>query len=194
MPPNFSFKNLDLTTEDWDLGQQFDFVHGKLLFAIPLDFERLVAQAFQATKPGGWYECKEYLIPPRCANDWDGTAYKEWSEAFMQGLAAIGQDWTVASRLDEYMRRAGFVDVRYESFQLPMGGWPEDPKMREVGEWYGRYTKAYEPIYHIAFGKGLGWETERIDKLIQDIRNELAVTKKVHGWHEYRVIYGRRPE
>ena len=194
MPPNFSFKKLDLNTKEWDLGQQFDLVHAKLLFSIPLDFQHVAAQAFEATRPGGWYECKEYLVPTQSANDWDGTAFKEWSLGFMDALAAIGHDWTVASRLDEHMRRAGFVDVRYEVFQVPMGGWPADPKLHEVGEWYGRYSAQYEPLWRLAFGRGLGWDEARITKMLDGVREEVVESKRVHAWHEYRVVYGRKPE
>ena len=77
---------------------------------------------------------------------------------------------------------------------MPLGGWSEDPKLKEVGEWYSEYARQYEPLMHIAFAKGLGWDKQRIDKLIAGSRYETSVAKTVHGWHEYRVIYGRKPE
>ena len=111
MPTNFSYRQLDLGAPSWDLGQQFDLVHAKLLFSIPLDFPHVMRQAFAALKPGGWYECKEYLMPTRSDNDCAGTAFAEAQVAFMEALAAIGQDWTVAGRFDGYMRDAGCTQL-----------------------------------------------------------------------------------
>ena len=30
---------------------------------------------------------------------------------------------------------AGFVNVVEKIFKTPLGGWPTDPKLREIGQW-----------------------------------------------------------
>jgi hypothetical protein len=31
--------------------------------------------------------------------------------------------------------RAGFVNVVERTYKVPLGGWPADPRLRELGQW-----------------------------------------------------------
>lgn len=35
----------------------------------------------------------------------------------------------------EEIEDAGFVNIVERIFKTPMGGWPADPKLRELGQW-----------------------------------------------------------
>lgn len=37
--------------------------------------------------------------------------------------------------MKEKIERAGFINVVERVIKIPMGGWPADPKLREIGQW-----------------------------------------------------------
>jgi hypothetical protein len=207
-PPNYSTKMLDLNDGDWALPQQYDFVHARLTFSIPLDFPAVMRKAYGALRPGGWVEFKEYLItlhvedpePPAWeeegfVNAYEGTKTQEFWEGFGNGLEKIGMDWREKARhFAGYMEQAGFQDVKVEKLPVPMGGWAKDPQLREFGGWYGEHIKQLQPLWDAAMGKGLGWSQEKIDGIVNGSRQEQFDKGTVRLWHEYWIIYGRKPE
>jgi hypothetical protein len=53
----------------------------------------------------------------------------EWSRLHSQGLQNLGVDPSPSQKLEEWMRSAGFINIRCERFTLPLGPWPKDKKM-----------------------------------------------------------------
>ncbi|KAL9582945.1 MAG: hypothetical protein Q9203_005279 [Teloschistes exilis] len=59
VPPNVKFE-VDDCEEPWTFTEKFDVVHARYLAAAIEDWPRLVSQAFQFTKPGGYAEFQDY--------------------------------------------------------------------------------------------------------------------------------------
>ncbi|KAK4695491.1 hypothetical protein P7C71_g2270, partial [Lecanoromycetidae sp. Uapishka_2] len=59
VPANVKFE-VDDAEESWTFQHQFDFIHARYLAAAISDWEKLVRQCFENTKPGGWTEFQEY--------------------------------------------------------------------------------------------------------------------------------------
>lgn len=51
---------VDDCEEPWTFTEKFDVVHARYLAAAIEDWPRLVSQAFQFTKPGGYAEFQDY--------------------------------------------------------------------------------------------------------------------------------------
>ncbi|KAL9042223.1 MAG: hypothetical protein Q9214_003845 [Letrouitia sp. 1 TL-2023] len=59
VPPNVKFE-VDDCEEPWTFREPFDIVHVRYLAASIKDWPKLVSQAFNATKPGGYAEFQDY--------------------------------------------------------------------------------------------------------------------------------------
>ena len=59
VPPNVKFE-VDDCEAPWTFPEPFDVIHCRYLAAAITDWPRLVSQAFQNTKPGGYAEFQDY--------------------------------------------------------------------------------------------------------------------------------------
>ena len=50
------------------------------------------------------------------------------------GLRA-GRRLDIQPHIKGWIAKAGFVDVVEERFKWPIGDWPADPKLKEIGKW-----------------------------------------------------------
>ncbi|KAL1989317.1 hypothetical protein VTN96DRAFT_79 [Rasamsonia emersonii] len=72
------------------------------------------------------------------------------------------------------MEKAGFVDVKEESFKVPIGPWPKDPKLKEIGRFQQVQQIQGAEVYTPAlFSRVLGWSKEEIDVLLAKVRDEI---------------------
>ncbi|KAL0937208.1 putative SAM dependent methyltransferase [Colletotrichum truncatum] len=174
VPPNCMFY-IDDAQLDWTFRENdFDFIHARGLFGGIDNWQRFYDQAFLHLKPGGWFESVEADSQVRSQNeDIENDPehiFKEWAPLFWQAGDIIGKTFRVAQDdghnpiiMEICMRRAGFVDIVHKKFEVPVGGWPEDPKMREIGLYAGLYVDqglegwALRPLSEI-----LGWTYEQL--------------------------------
>ncbi|KAF2176547.1 S-adenosyl-L-methionine-dependent methyltransferase [Zopfia rhizophila CBS 207.26] len=84
----------------------------------------------------------------------------------------------------DLMEQAGFANVTYRTFKWPIGPWPKDPKLKEIGA-YNRldWEEGIERWAMYLFTKCLGWRAEEIQVLIAGIKSELH-DKGIHGYQE----------
>jgi hypothetical protein len=97
---------------------------------------------FQRTlKPGGWLEQHEVGPDPQSE---DGTVtpdhpFGRWGDLIFQAGDVIGKTYRTAYITKKCMEEAGFINVTEEKFKFPIGRWPADPHMKELGMWFGAY-------------------------------------------------------
>ena len=126
-PPNVKFE-VDDAEENWTFQHQFEFVHCRYLAAAISDWEKLVRQCYEATKPGGYTEFQEYNL--RVYSE-DGSltpehAEREWNDLGCGACVSFGKDPEPGPKIEGWMKDAGFADVYHERFRLPIGPWPKD--------------------------------------------------------------------
>ncbi|KLO93050.1 uncharacterized protein LW93_6043 [Fusarium fujikuroi] len=135
VPPNVRFE-IDDATETWTWKDNtFDFVHMRYLFGAIQDWTALYQQAYRVCTPGGWVESVEADIHFRSD---DGTAeeqevYKLCNKLYEEGGKAIGRTFFVHDLQPKGMEEAGFVDIKTVDYKIPIGDWPKDPRLAEVG-------------------------------------------------------------
>ncbi|KAL8971102.1 MAG: hypothetical protein Q9183_001215 [Haloplaca sp. 2 TL-2023] len=61
VPPNVKFE-VDDCEAPWTFSEKFDVIHCRYLAAAIQDWPKLVGQAFQFTKPGGYSEFQDYML------------------------------------------------------------------------------------------------------------------------------------
>jgi hypothetical protein len=142
-------------------------------------------------------ECQELDHVPQCSDSTmaaDDPMLIYWLRV-TAGLKALGIDFRLAPSLASMMRAAGFINVTERIFYTPIGPWPRNRALKEVGL-YWRAT-LLEGVEAIALGpmiRGLGWRKEEVEVFIAGVRKAYEkTTKEVHAWMPFYVVYGQKP-
>lgn len=187
VPPNCKFV-VDDITDTWVYEQNsFDFIHLRCLFGSVGDWPALYQQILKTLRPGAWIHQLEMSI--EFTSD-DGSVDEnhfmaEWSRTFLKFPDYTGKTLKIADTCANLIREAGFVDVEERTYKLPVGVWPKDPKLKEIGYWNYHYCMegcegwALYPLLKI-----FGWSMEDTQLYIAKFRNELK-NKNNHAY--YRV-------
>ncbi len=133
-------------------------IHARYLATAIADWPKLVSQAFQFTKPGGYSEFQDYdlvyysedgtLTDDRelSSNTMQTTAngkivaIQKWITILLQAARDFGRDPCPGPRLAGLMRDAGFQNVEEEKYKLPIGPWPKD---KHLGRTFQRRPSGY---------------------------------------------------
>jgi hypothetical protein len=117
-----------------------------------------------------------------------------------QGLAAMGTNISLALSEAASLEKYGFVNIRHESFRIPIGTWPLDDTLKTVGMYVrwgiedGLQAMAYGPLC-----RGLGWSRERVEAFLIDIRacltnvDEEVDGGKVNAYLPFHIWCGQKP-
>ncbi|KAF5712163.1 TAM domain-containing protein [Fusarium mundagurra] len=140
VPPNLRFE-IDDATQPWTWKEDyFSFIHIRYLFGAVKDWHGLFREAYRCCAPGGWVQSGEADVTFRSD---DGTAelepvFKTYQKLFEDGSRILGNPFFVHDLQQKAFEEAGFKDIETVDYKFPIGGWPKDPKLAEVG----RFVKA----------------------------------------------------
>lgn len=92
------------------------------------DWPKLMRQTFQHTKPGGWAEFQDFDLTYYSE---DGSLKEEqqiskWITTLIAAAHRFGRDPCPGSKLEGWMKDAGYENVQHEKFRLPIGPWAKD--------------------------------------------------------------------
>ncbi|KAI5816390.1 hypothetical protein BZA77DRAFT_353950 [Pyronema omphalodes] len=106
----------------------------------------------------------------------------------------INRPWPVAGTLKTRLEKARFVDVHEVKFKEPIGPWPKDKRLKQVGAMVMLTSETGIEAYALAaFTRYLRLSIEEATKVIEDAAK--AVRKKhSHMYTDYYVAYGRKPQ
>jgi hypothetical protein len=96
----------------------------------------------------------------------------------------VGIDLAVAQKFRHMMDKAGFEEVTEKVFDLPLGDWPEDRRLKEVGL-FQRFQMT-EGLHGIAFGlltRVAGWSPQRVEAFLAGVRKEMK-DQNVHSLYK----------
>jgi hypothetical protein len=127
-------------------------------------------------KPGGWIEIVEmHVIPTSYDNSLPANSQ---IQAFYDVLAEVGRgigiDLAVAQKFQGMLEKAGYEAVTEIVFDLPIGGWMPDRRMREVGL-FQQYQMT-EGLHGIAFGlltRVARWDPVKVEAFLAAVRREM---------------------
>ncbi|KFA51585.1 hypothetical protein S40293_03925 [Stachybotrys chartarum IBT 40293] len=204
VPPNVKLyvesrrENL-LGDDEWTYApNSFDFVHLRYLYGSISDWGDLFQQAYRVCKPGGWVE--SYESSPRMESD-DGSvtetsAMNEWGKFFIEGGKKLGRPFTIIDDdiQQKCMEEAGFVDVQVWNFKAPIGSWPKDPRLSQIGQFsQAAMDQDLEGFVLYMANIVLGWSRDQVLVYCSQLRREMR-SSKFHPYCRLRVVYGRKPE
>ncbi|RKL31389.1 hypothetical protein BFJ72_g11023 [Fusarium proliferatum] len=198
VPPNLKFEIEDCTQEWTYDPNSFDYVHMRYMYGSISDWSALFKEAFRVCKPGGWIE--SYEASPRMESD-DGTvtetcAINEWGKFFIEGGKKLNRTFEILDKdlQQKGMEEAGFVDVKVWDFKAPIGGWPQDPRLKQIGQFaQAALEQDYEGYVLYMANMVLGWTKEEVSVYCAQLRREIR-SGKFHPFYRQRVVYARKPE
>lgn len=74
--------------------------------------------------------------------------------------------------------------------KIPIGTWPKDPKLKELGRWHQiAQEESMGPYCTALFSRVLGWSREDIEVLLAMIRKELR-DPSIHQYLQIYIVMG----
>jgi hypothetical protein len=100
----------------------------------------------------------------------------------------------VAADVKTWMEEAGYVDIHEHITKIPLGPWPRDKRLKNIGGWWlANWLAGLQGFTYKLFSTdGLRWSRDEIEVHLADVR-KAALSKSVHSYQNYYVVYGRRP-
>ncbi|TVY14896.1 putative methyltransferase tdiE [Lachnellula arida] len=151
-----------------------------------IDWPRLVAQAFQFTKPGGWVEFQDFDMQFYSTDGTfvPGSPPNVWTDEVIAAIKVFGREPEPGPKLEQWIRDAGFENVNHRLIPIPVGMWPKDKRMKEIGACdLSMFLEGLEGISLRAFTNARGWTTEEVLAFLPSVRKALC-NKRIHALHD----------
>ena len=189
IPSNMEFQ-VDDIENDWSYhDESFDYIHIRYMATAIRDWSRLIDRCYGTLRPGGIIEIIDMDL--NYTSD-DGTVtpknrLRVFFDQLVSAMGTRGIRLTIAPEVPMILNNTGFVNIRYENPKLPMGWWPRDPRLKEIGLWqYAQFMDALHGIAMGAFTKILGWPREQVEEMLDGVREDIK-DQKIHGYWRKQV-------
>lgn len=194
VPPNVRFEIDDATLEWTFQKDQFDFIHARTLAGAIQDWPALLRQCFEHCKPGGRVEIAEGRANFFCDDGslTEETATHRWLTEFRRLSTPLGFD--IAPKLPDLLSQAGFEDTELTQKVVPLGTWPKDKELKEIGRWFRvQFLEMALEAYTLAlFTRAGNWLNEEVQVLLAQVRKELK-SNRIHLYTYTAFATGRKP-
>ncbi|RBA16074.1 hypothetical protein FPRO05_11924 [Fusarium proliferatum] len=198
IPPNLRF-DIEDCTQEWTFAPNSqDYIHFRWLVGSIVDWEQLFKEAYRCLKPGGYIESHEALSRMDCDDGsiTEKSAMHQWGKFFVEGGKKIGRSFTIVEDgvQRSAMEKAGFVNLEERDFKVPIGGWPKDPRMKEIGK-YAQATLEQDIEGYVLFMANTveGWTKAEVEVYISMLRRELR-QGTMHPYYRQKVVWAQKPK
>ncbi|KAM0548412.1 hypothetical protein ACHAPJ_009898 [Fusarium lateritium] len=194
-PPNCVFEVDDFESE-WLFRQPFDYIHARELEGCISNSKLFFERVLKSLVPGGYLEMQAVYSEFKSDDDTRDKAENAllWMKTIVEGSAKFGKPLDAASGWKKQMEEAGFVDVEQKILKVPIGSWPRDPKLKEIGKFQAvqeaQVVTSYTPGI---FSRVLGWSDEEIQVFMDKVKKDLS-DPAIHLYNPVYFIWGRKPE
>ncbi|KAL0939152.1 UMTA protein [Colletotrichum truncatum] len=200
VPPNCKFQ-VDDVEQPWTWTPDFDFIHLRHMEACISDWPAFYKQIYDHLKPGGYFEIKDFDIEFRSQAYGDDLPedhiYRRWGKVFFEAANRLGKSMDQSRgehKIADALRDAGFVDVVEKRWAVPIGGWPKDPLLREVGICNLEFhDQSLEGFSMFLLTQVMDWETIPAGVFVAEARKALK-DPKLQTVIYLQNVYGRKPE
>ena len=180
VPPNCRFLVDDFTSRWVDEEDTYEFVHIRCLYGSVSDWPALYRDIYAHTKPGGWIQQLEMSIVFKSDHGTVGPDHimTQWSNTFIEAGERMGKTFKIAATAARLIREAGFTDVEERWYKMPIGRWPKDKKLQELGFWNYHYcAEGCEGWALYLLTKVMGWSLPEVQVFLAEMRNALKDRK-----------------
>ncbi|KIW65415.1 hypothetical protein PV04_07678 [Phialophora macrospora] len=193
VPPNVRFEVDDFNNQ-WTYTEPFDFIHARALVGSSQNFPRLIRQAYDHLRPGGYLEMTDVQMPFMSDDGtMAGTDLETWSNRQVEACAMMGVDTTAPSKYRQMMLDAGFQDVQEQKFKWPIGTWPRDAFFKELGNMcLVNFLTGLEGFTLRLWTGPLRMSFEAVQVFLIGVRRAVK-NPRVHAYWPVYSVYGRKP-
>ncbi|KAL5409983.1 hypothetical protein PMIN03_005677 [Paraphaeosphaeria minitans] len=194
VPPNVKFEVDDLE-EEWVYSTKFDYIHVRYLACSIRDWPRLMQQCYKFVKPGGWVEFQDfdtrfYTRGGEYAKD---SKISQWADKIADGVRKFGTEPDPGAKMEGWVAEAGFTNIEARTFPFPVGTWPKDKKLKEIGAFnLLQLLDNLEALTMRIYQNAWGWSPEEVKVLCAGLRRELK-NPKLLLQHNYYVVWAQKP-
>ncbi|KAI0517100.1 S-adenosyl-L-methionine-dependent methyltransferase [Xylaria bambusicola] len=193
IPANCRFM-VDDVEDTWENGGDWDFVHLRNMVPILKDPVRLLKDAYENIKPGGWVELQDVDGMVHCD---DGSLPPDWpilrfTNMMVEAFARFGTQSHAAVFGGQYLIEAGFVNIQHHTIKLPYGTWPRDRTMRLIGLYYRTAAEQFLPAMGAIQLPMMGWQPEEIEVFFARCRDAMR-DPNVHAYGMMHFWSGQKP-
>ena len=193
-PPNCTFE-VDDFEQEWVYRQKFDYIHARELGGCLSDDEQFFRRAYEHLSPGGYFEIQA-VYTRFLSDDSSGDKAEDahfWMTQMCDGTAKFGKPLDLAPTWAEKLKDAGFENVEQAVKKCPIGSWPRDPVLKEIGKVQAHQELQVIDSYTPAvFSRVLGWGEEETEVLKAKVKNNLK-DPSIHLYLPVYFIWGRKP-
>ncbi|KAI9778816.1 MAG: hypothetical protein M1839_007906 [Geoglossum umbratile] len=182
VPPNVKFE-VDDAEANWTFPpDHFDFIHARTMGGSIANMDKLLAQCYEHLKPGGWVELDEAEV---WAKTDDNSLTPEhgmfrWIGFLDEASTKMGKKLNIADTFKDLVGTAGFKDVHDDVYKCPIGHWPKDKRLKELGAWGLLVTlEGLEPYSLALLTRVLGWDRLQIETMLAEVRKDLR-DRRIH--------------
>ncbi|KAL6407368.1 hypothetical protein AUP68_10199 [Ilyonectria robusta] len=199
VPPNLEFQ-IDDCQLDWTFEpESFDFIHIRYLQGSIEDWNKLYGQLYRFLKPGGWFQHIEPDLQMLSDNPeivvGDDHIFSRWAQSFREVGEKIGRTFDFSDRKMETLAKdAGFTSVTFQNHKIPVGRWPRDRKIKELGTFVSlSFSQALDGFVKLPLMEILGWDSARTQVFGAEMRSAL-LNPKTRATGRVFSVYGQKPE
>jgi SAM-dependent methyltransferase len=185
VPPNVRFEIDDVNKPWLQTESSFDFIHIRTMAGSITNWQKLLEQAFRALKPGGTVEFTEFALRFECL---DGTfdpnaCCGTWVKTFHQiALEVLKIDFDPLPQMAGYMEEAGFEAVTKTDRIVPVGPWPKNPRLKNIGRHFlSNMLDGGVENYTMALFTRCGWDLISVHAMLGGVRKEL-LNPRIHAF------------
>lgn len=197
VPPNVQFEIDDVTKPWLTKASSIDFIHIRTMAGCIPSWPTLLRSSLRALKPGGsievtdimWhFECQDGSMAPDCAS-------VKWADQFHELASAIFHvDFGPSPRMAGWLEEVGFEDVEVQTKIVPVGPWPKDKRLKEIGLCFlSQMLEGGMENYSMGLFTKAGWGATEVHAMLGLVRSEIT-NPKVHSFTRAWFITGRKKE
>lgn len=102
------------------------------------------------------------------------SAILEWDKLVVGAARKVGKEPCPGPSLADWVRDAGLRNITHRTFRIPIGVWPDDRQLQEIGLLYlGQTLDGLEGFSLRLMCDVLGWQVGDVQKLLAKVRMEL---------------------
>ncbi|RDW74914.1 hypothetical protein BP6252_06056 [Coleophoma cylindrospora] len=194
VPPNVQFE-VDDIENTWLFSSPFDYIHCRYLAGSLANWPKLMSQAFAHTKPGGWVEFHDFDMKFYSTDKSfvPGSAPDIWTSEIANGVRAIGREPEPGPKLKGWVEDAGFINVFHQVLPIPVGPWPKDKRLKEVGACdLSMFLQGLEGISLRVLTMAKNWSAEEVLAFLPQVRKDLR-NRRIHALHDLHIVYAQKP-
>ncbi len=103
-----------------------------------------------------------------------GCAMDRWTDEIIAGIKSFGLEPEPGPKLESWIKDAGFTNVVHKLLPIPVGTWPKNRKLKEIGAFdVVQFLDGLEAISLRILTTVGGWSPEEVQVLLVDVRKEL---------------------